>query len=105
MSQTEIADIVDSVPYTTVDTPMALSCMPQSNTVYKTATFDKAVKAKLPHMQVWELTGEATASFSLAALWSMQSDDKAHGGNNIRYKMVPHVNHFVSLMPRRVHVA
>jgi hypothetical protein len=98
MSPSELADIVDEPPYTTVDTPMMLGCMAQSRAIYETATFDKAVRAQLPHLQVWEVTGDATASFGLAALWTIEADDKARGNNHVKYKMVPGANHFVSLM-------
>lgn len=101
MSQSEIADMIDTVPYTTIDTPMMLGMMPQSNEMYKKALFDKSIRKQLPNMQVWNLIGDATASFGLAALWSMQDDDKAHGGNNVKYKIVPRMNHFVSLMSLR----
>ncbi|THH19421.1 hypothetical protein EW146_g1768 [Bondarzewia mesenterica] len=95
MSSVEIADIIDEGPNSTVETPFALNFMTQALAVYNKATFDKSTRALLPHLKVWEISGDATASFSLAALWSMQDDDKAHGGNNINYKIVPGANHFM----------
>ena len=98
MSQKDMTEIIEEAPYSAFDTPMALNCMPQTHAVYERANFDKSIKALLPHLKIWVLTGGATLSFPIAALWTIQDDEKAHGCNDINYKMLPHMNHFVSLI-------
>ena len=100
MSQDDISNIVEASPYQTFDLPFALNFLPQLHAIYETATFDKTIRARLPRMQIWQITGDATVSFCLAALWSIEDDDKAHGGNNVNYKMLPGMSHFVSLSPQ-----
>jgi hypothetical protein len=96
ISMTEAADIIEMVPCNTFDNPFLMSCHPQTNALYKAAIFDKAYKDKLPHMKSWLLVGDASLAVCISALWSVQDDDKAHGGGNVNYKVLPGMNHFVS---------
>jgi pimeloyl-ACP methyl ester carboxylesterase len=96
MSLSEAADMIDAGSYAAFDHPFLLNFIPQANAVYKAAMFDGVVKDRLPHMKRWLLVGDATLTICISALWSVQEDDKARGGGNANYKVLPGQNHFVS---------
>ncbi|TFK73511.1 hypothetical protein BDN72DRAFT_893921 [Pluteus cervinus] len=82
-------------PTTGPDFLFMIKLVPQFLTQYKKALYDKTLRGLFPNMKVWMVTGDATASFSLAAMFSMKIDDKAAGGNNVKYKVVSGTNHFI----------
>ena len=96
MSSDEATDMIDTRPYNAFDNPFLASCRPQANAVYKAAMFDGIVRDQLPHMKRWLLVGDASLPICISALWSVQDDDRAHGGDNVNYKVLPGQNHFVS---------
>ncbi|KAF8649634.1 hypothetical protein AX16_005722 [Volvariella volvacea WC 439] len=70
---------------------------PQFLANYQKACYDKAIRSLLGRMQIWMVTGDATASFSIASLWSIEDDELARGsrGSFIKYKILNGANHFV----------
>ncbi|KAF8655200.1 hypothetical protein AX16_003232 [Volvariella volvacea WC 439] len=64
---------------------------------YQKVVFDQSFRALFRNMQVWMVTGDATASFSISALWSVQDDELARGalGSFVNYKTLKGANHFV----------
>lgn len=95
MSAAEIAEIVDEgVPE--VSSLFTLQAQELAN--YRKACFDKNIREKLPKMKITMFTGDATSSFSIAAYWQMQEDDKAHGGGLIHFRLISGANHFVCIL-------
>lgn len=95
MSLTEATDIIDPGPWNAFEFPVLWNFQSQSNTIYKAVMFDRAVRDELPHMKIWLTIGDASLPFCISALWSIQDDEKIHGGD-INYKVLPGMNHFVS---------
>ncbi|KAF8224406.1 alpha/beta-hydrolase [Tricholoma matsutake] len=95
MSLTEAAYIIDTGSHNAFDGLLLSKCQPETNAVYKAAIFDRVVRHQLPHMKSWLLIGSASIPTCISSLWSIQDDDKANGGDNISYKVLPGMNHFV----------
>ncbi|KAI0347358.1 hypothetical protein BDW22DRAFT_1321927 [Trametopsis cervina] len=93
LNEDEIAHIIEE---TVLELPLMASCSKQANDNYKKACFDKKTRTLVPHLRVHALCGTRGPSFSPAAFWDMQNDDKANGGGNIVFREIPGVNHFVS---------
>jgi hypothetical protein len=96
MSAKESRNIIDLGPSPTFDMPLLMDLPQQNHESYIAATFDSAVRGQLPRMKVWLLVGDASLPFCIAALWSVQDDDKARGSGNVNYEVLHDVNHFVS---------
>ncbi|KAF7424175.1 hypothetical protein PC9H_009478 [Pleurotus ostreatus] len=93
MTLSDISEMVDE-PGLNVDMGL-LGFIATNGASYKSATFDKSIKSRFTHLQFWLLIGDLTSSFGLAALWSIQDDDKANGGDNVHYKVISGANHFM----------
>jgi hypothetical protein len=92
MTADEIAETADQRP---VELPGMFMSMAQANATYRKACYSADVKALVPSLKTTFFTGDRAASYSLAALWSMEDDNKAEGGN-LKFVVVPGANHFVS---------
>ncbi|KAK7055262.1 hypothetical protein R3P38DRAFT_2846065, partial [Favolaschia claudopus] len=90
MTKEEVDSMVDM---RVVEIPAMFMSMAQANAAYKKALFDKEIKTLVPSLKTTYITGDATASYSIAALWSIEDDNKAEGGN-VKTVVVPGVNHF-----------
>ncbi|KAL6308738.1 Alpha/Beta hydrolase protein [Sparassis latifolia] len=88
-------DKVKIVEATFMEGPLLYHALPQQRDVYRKACFDRAVRARLPHMKVWAMVGDSSGSFAIGAWWSMQDDDKDNGGGLIQFKVTPGVNHMI----------
>lgn len=97
MSTSEFDRIVEEEPNDEYDVPIALNLIPQVGEAYRQAVYWSTTKARLPSMKTWNITGDSTASFSIAARWSLEDDDEARGGNHVNYKWMEGLNHFVRL--------
>ncbi|KAK7060435.1 hypothetical protein VNI00_001200 [Paramarasmius palmivorus] len=94
MTQSEQDSFIDPSNEDTFETPFVLNSLPQLNAVYKKAYFDKANKERFPRLKTTFITGDHTASFSIAALWVTEDDNKANGGD-ANFVVVPGGNHFL----------
>jgi len=90
MTADEIAVTADQRP---VELPGMFMSMPQANAAYRKACYSADVKSLVPSLKTTFITGDRTASYSLAALWSIQDDNKAEGGN-LKFVVIPGANHF-----------
>ncbi|KAJ7764861.1 Alpha/Beta hydrolase protein [Mycena metata] len=90
MTPEEIAETADQGP---VELPGMFMSMAQSNAVYRKACYSADIKSLVPSLKTTFITGDATCSYSLAALWSIQDDNKAEKGN-IKFVVIPGANHF-----------
>ena len=70
----------------------------QINASYKRSCFDKDVRARLPGMSLWVMTGDVTAPFSFGPYWTMQDDNEELGGGFLKFKIIEGENHFVSVV-------
>lgn len=104
MSLTEAAYIIDTGSHNAFDGLLLSKCQPEANAVYKAAIFDRVVRHQLPHMKSWLLIGSASIPTCISSLWSIQDDDKANGGDNISYKVLPGMNHFASCFSMPLHM-
>lgn len=95
MTANDVAEIIDEGPNLSIDTPFGLNFMPQMSAILNASTFDNSIKARFPRLQIWELTGELAPSFGLAAFWSMQDEAEAKGLNDLHFRLIPGINHFV----------
>ncbi|KAH9918264.1 Alpha/Beta hydrolase protein [Fomitopsis serialis] len=91
MSPEDRQEFVEEVP----EGPAMFCTMAQALAMYRRACFDRDVRARLPELKVWSLTGDVTPSFSIASFWTIQDEDKERGGGFVNYKMIPGVNHFM----------
>ncbi|KAJ7802212.1 hypothetical protein B0H14DRAFT_2893140, partial [Mycena olivaceomarginata] len=93
-----IAETADQRP---VELPGMFMSMAQANATYRKACYSADVKALVPSLKTTFFTGDRSASYSLAALWSIEDDNnlKAEGGN-LKFVVVPGANHF----PLKVYV-
>jgi hypothetical protein len=64
---------------------------------YRKACFDPAPRVLLPKMKIWELSFDATLPNCILALWGIQDDNTAHGGDLVNFEVVHGANHFVSV--------
>ena len=96
MSLAEATDIMHIDQYITFDNLFLRNCQHQVNVNYKAVLFGRAVRGRLPRMDNWLLIGDASIAPCVSVLWSIQDDDKAYGGGNVGYKVLPGMNHFVS---------
>lgn len=101
MTMAEAEDIMDIDQYLTSDVPFLRSCQHQKHVNYKAVLFDRAVRDRLPRMNNWLFIGDASSSYCISVLWSVQDDDEAYGGGNVNYKVLPGMNHFVSFRSHR----
>ncbi|KAI0922398.1 hypothetical protein AcV7_005942 [Taiwanofungus camphoratus] len=62
---------------------------------YKKACYNSTIRQLLPKMNIWEFTGDVTASFAIPAYWSIQDDNTAAGGGFVNFRMIDGVNHFM----------
>ncbi|EKM51920.1 uncharacterized protein PHACADRAFT_212537 [Phanerochaete carnosa HHB-10118-sp] len=76
----------------TSDGPLTF-CVPQLRESYEKAIFDKKTREILPNMKVWALFGDRTSTFSLPTMFTMEEDDKAYGGGNVRFRFIKGANH------------
>ncbi|KAJ7353439.1 hypothetical protein DFH08DRAFT_956499 [Mycena albidolilacea] len=91
MTADEIAETADQRP---VELPGVFVSMAQANATYRKACYSADVKALVPSLKTTFFTGDRSASYSLAALWSIEDDNKA-GGGNLKFVVVPGANHFL----------
>ena len=66
---------------------------------YRKACFDHATRVLLPKMKIWELSFDASVPDCIFALWDIQDDNTAHGGDLVNFEVVHGANHFVSVFP------
>ncbi|KIJ91196.1 hypothetical protein K443DRAFT_14603 [Laccaria amethystina LaAM-08-1] len=62
---------------------------------YRKACFDPATRVLLPKMKIWELSFDATLPNCILALWGIQDDNTAHGGDLVNFEVVHGANHFM----------
>ncbi|KAF4596297.1 hypothetical protein EYR40_008016 [Pleurotus pulmonarius] len=94
MTAKELSEIIEEAPSDDVDFPFMLNCMAQTSAVLQKSAFDEAVKRQFPYLQTWEITGDHTASFGLAAFWNIEDKAKESGQLDIHFRIVPGTNHF-----------
>ncbi|KAI0312766.1 Alpha/Beta hydrolase protein [Amylostereum chailletii] len=92
MTTADIAEILDE----SVDEMTGMFAMiPQALAIYRKACFDRATRARLPKMTMHLLCGEHAPSYSFAAMWDMEDDNTAHGGDFMTFEIIPGCNHFM----------
>ena len=64
---------------------------------YRKACFDPAIRVLLPKMKIWELAFDASITTCIMALWHIQDDNTAHGGDLVNFEVVHGANHFVNI--------
>lgn len=62
---------------------------------YRKACFDPEIRALLPKMKIWELAFDASITTCIFALWCIQDDNTAHGGDLVNFEVVHGANHFL----------
>ncbi|TFK51613.1 hypothetical protein OE88DRAFT_1628739 [Heliocybe sulcata] len=92
MSSEDIAEMVDEGPQ---EMPVMFTTMAQANGIYTKACFDTEIRRMLPKMKVSLLCGDATCSYSITGMWSIEDDDKKNGGGFVHVKSIPGANHFM----------
>lgn len=96
MSDEQQAEIVCHPPGVTSDMPFMVLFNPQLNASYKRACFGKSIRETVPRMKVTVLFGDAAPWPCFPAVWQMQSDSAASGGDGqVHFKRVNGINHFV----------
>ncbi|KAH9855498.1 Alpha/Beta hydrolase protein [Lenzites betulinus] len=95
MSADQISRTIQYDPGASSDTYFMVFAAPQIHANYLKGCFDADVRQLLPKMKITTFTGDITCSFSLAAHWQMEDENKAHGGGFIDFVMIPGINHFV----------
>ncbi|KAL5529821.1 hypothetical protein ACEPAG_5808 [Sanghuangporus baumii] len=73
---------------------LILATLAKANAVYRKACDDQVFLEMLPKMIMSVLVGDATCSFSLNALFSIQNDNEEENGR-IHFNIVPGLNHFI----------
>ena len=96
MSVEDQASIIHEHGAAKSDLPV-LGLVPQVNASYKKACYDPRIRELLPHMKVTAILGAMSLSFCVSAFWDMEKDNAEHGGKPVRFKVVPDINHFVSV--------
>ncbi|KAI0700667.1 hypothetical protein C8T65DRAFT_657433 [Cerioporus squamosus] len=95
MSDDEIAQIL-SFEVAMLDATWYMSSAPQLRASYERACFSSDTKAKLPHMKISVVVGDATLALGLVAAWQMEDDSKRLGsGFSLKVKWIKGGNHLV----------
>ncbi|KAJ7162772.1 Alpha/Beta hydrolase protein [Mycena crocata] len=90
MSAAERAAMIDHRP---VEVPGVVMSAAQTNATYRKACYSAEVKRLVPRLKTTLIAGEASASFFQSAMWSIEDDNKAAGGD-LKFVVVPGANHF-----------
>lgn len=88
----ELSEMIDEGPQ---ELAGMFTTQAQANAIYRKSLLHEGVRATMPRLKVSLLTGDATCSFSLNALWSIHDDDEKNGGGFVRFSIIPGVNHFM----------
>ncbi|TFK25401.1 hypothetical protein FA15DRAFT_590555 [Coprinopsis marcescibilis] len=67
---------------------------PQILKAYRSVCYSSEVKELFPRIKIWNLVGDSSGGFAIAAYWQVQDDDQAAGGENINYHVLSGGNHF-----------
>ncbi|KAL0950281.1 hypothetical protein HGRIS_010261 [Hohenbuehelia grisea] len=97
MSTGDIAAMSEEEIYAVQESPGLISgsLLEPAARAYETSVFGKQVRQLLPHLQTLVVCGDSTVPYIISAFWAIQEDDKANGGGNVRYQLVPGANHFM----------
>ncbi|KAJ7096978.1 hypothetical protein C8R43DRAFT_262038 [Mycena crocata] len=87
------AERVEMIDYS-VEGPAVAMSLAQTNAVYRTACYSAEVKRLVTQVKTTLVVGEASGSFSHAAMWPIGTDNKAAGGD-LKFVVVPSANDFV----------
>lgn len=97
MTSSQMSSIVEEWQNNAIDSPFQTNFKRQNAASYVRACYDPATKVLWPNMKIWEVVGDATCSFPLTGLFSLQNDNDARGGGFINFNIIRNANHFVSV--------
>lgn len=97
MTPEEIEETAEVLPLDAFDSIYVHLHADQRRGMYRRMLFDRAYRdAYYPLVKITAVTAGRPHSFELAARFSMEEDEKAHGGNNVDYwKWMHKANHMV----------
>ncbi|KAL0566566.1 hypothetical protein V5O48_015442 [Marasmius crinis-equi] len=90
MSKKEKAEFIEASSETNgFELAILAGCFPQLNAIYKKALFGKTQKQRFSGgLKTTFIVGDRTLSLVLAALWSVQDDDRENGGGNVKSMII-----------------
>ncbi|KAI0759406.1 hypothetical protein BD413DRAFT_274853 [Trametes elegans] len=68
---------------------------PQINATYKRACYDRSVRDKFPLLKMWNIMAEHSSPHGIPSFWTMEQDNKEHGGGFVDFKVVSGGNHLM----------